>query len=527
MRFRRGNRRKVDPASTRSVERLFVPRVGVPHHARSGVGGQHPLEPLGGSGGAVGHDDHPGVNGVADTDSAAVMDAHPGRSRGHVQERVQDRPVGDRVGAVPHRLGLPVRGCDRSRVEVIAADHHRGAYAARVHELVDRQPCTSAVAVAEPADPRRKTLERNPSGRELEPATKKHVVRERAPRAPRRSPRCQQRPPRALPTGTDRLRDRRAAGYRPGRSPGMRRRPLRRLHGPPLAGCCHSRKRSTLLGRARAAPRREPRSTIAHASDTRRGRSHEARQPRRRRGLRGCTRAADHGRPSGRSRDRSSHPAARAPARAPRRSRAARSTARGGLRRPHAERGRRRRANPSPGAGNASRDGVRSATDRPRCTGSPHPPWSRREVVLHPFPPVRPSGSSARRDRCFRSASRRRPRTSGTSPAGSPACRCRSSSRRSSARTWSSPRLPNAETRPTSPTAGRSASWRSGHAAPTPRFGTRQQASRSGRAASRRRRAEGGSSRSPSARRGFAQPSRCRRRPRASRDARLPRGRGC
>jgi hypothetical protein len=45
----------------------------VAHHAHSGIGGEHALEPAGGRGRAVGHDDLPGVLGKSDAHAAAVM----------------------------------------------------------------------------------------------------------------------------------------------------------------------------------------------------------------------------------------------------------------------------------------------------------------------------------------------------------------------------------------------------------------------------------------------------------------------
>ncbi len=125
--------------------------------------------------GAVGDDDHAGVDRVADPDAAAVVDADPGRARGDVQQRVQDRPVGDRVGAVAHRLGLAVRRGDRAGVEVVAADHDRRRDLAAPDELVDREARLGPVAVAEPADPRGQPLERDPLGCELEPALEQLV----------------------------------------------------------------------------------------------------------------------------------------------------------------------------------------------------------------------------------------------------------------------------------------------------------------------------------------------------------------
>ena len=109
---------------------------------------------------AVGDDDHPGMNRVADADAAAVMHRHPGGAGGGVQQRVQNRPVGDGVAAVAHAFGLAVRRGDRSGVEMIAADHDRRRDRALAHQLVDAQAEARAIAVAEPEDARRQSLER-------------------------------------------------------------------------------------------------------------------------------------------------------------------------------------------------------------------------------------------------------------------------------------------------------------------------------------------------------------------------------
>ena len=49
----------------------------------------------------------------------------PSRARRRVEQRVEDRPVGDRVGAVFHAFGLAVRRRHRAGVEVVAADDDR------------------------------------------------------------------------------------------------------------------------------------------------------------------------------------------------------------------------------------------------------------------------------------------------------------------------------------------------------------------------------------------------------------------
>ncbi len=138
---------------------LLVAGVHVPDHAHPRVVGEHPLQLLPGQRGAVGHAHLAGVDGPADADPAAVVDAHPGRAGSRVDQRVQQRPVGDRVGAVGHPLGLPVGRGHRPAVEVVAAEHDRGLHVAPGDQLVEPDPGQVPLAVAEPADPRRQTLE--------------------------------------------------------------------------------------------------------------------------------------------------------------------------------------------------------------------------------------------------------------------------------------------------------------------------------------------------------------------------------
>ena len=122
--------------------------------------------------------DHAGVDRVADPDAAAVMHAHPRRTRCDIEQGVQDRPVGDRIGAVAHRLGLAVRRGDGARIEVVAPDHDGRFDLARAHELVDREPRARTITVPEPADAGRQSLERDALGCQLEPPLQQRVVRE-------------------------------------------------------------------------------------------------------------------------------------------------------------------------------------------------------------------------------------------------------------------------------------------------------------------------------------------------------------
>src|SRR5207244_4720353 len=74
-------------------------------------------------------------------------------------ERIEDGPICNRVGAVLHPFRLAVGRRDRAGVEMVAADHDRSLELALADHVVEAQPHQSALAIAEPADACRQTLE--------------------------------------------------------------------------------------------------------------------------------------------------------------------------------------------------------------------------------------------------------------------------------------------------------------------------------------------------------------------------------
>src|SRR6516225_2874447 len=87
------------------------------------------------------------------------MNGDPRCAARSIDERVQQRPVGDRVGAVFHRFSFAVRGSNRTTIQMIAPDYDGRLQLAPGHQLVQRQPEFVALAVAEPADTRWQSLE--------------------------------------------------------------------------------------------------------------------------------------------------------------------------------------------------------------------------------------------------------------------------------------------------------------------------------------------------------------------------------
>src|SRR5262249_58500333 len=126
-------------ALLRTSHSTIIPRVNMTQHTHARVAGQHHLQPPFGVCAAVGHYHHAGVQAVADPDAAAVVYAHPpGPARG-IDERIEHRPVGDGIRAVPHAFGLAVGRGYRAGVEVVAADHDRRLEFAAPHHLVEAQ----------------------------------------------------------------------------------------------------------------------------------------------------------------------------------------------------------------------------------------------------------------------------------------------------------------------------------------------------------------------------------------------------
>ena len=166
------------PRSPATCDRSLVAGVGVAHDAGARVGGQHALELLRGQRGAVGDAHHSGVDRAPDAHAASVMDGDPGGARGGVDQRVEQRPVGDRVRAVGHRLGLAIGGGHRAGVQVVAPDHDRRRQLARGHHLVEAQAQPRALAVPEPADARRQPLEGDALAGRGDPARERLVLGE-------------------------------------------------------------------------------------------------------------------------------------------------------------------------------------------------------------------------------------------------------------------------------------------------------------------------------------------------------------
>src|SRR5205814_8922015 len=90
----------------------------------------------------------------------------------------QERPVRHGVAYVAHVLRLGERRGDRTRVEVISADADRRFERAFCDEVIGPLAKRGALAIAEPADPRRESLEGHPISCKPDPPRERAVLRE-------------------------------------------------------------------------------------------------------------------------------------------------------------------------------------------------------------------------------------------------------------------------------------------------------------------------------------------------------------
>jgi hypothetical protein len=104
------------PKALGLLDRRVVTRVGMPQNADTRIAVQYALQPCLGLLPTVSDDGDAGADAVA----AQTVDCNQICARRRIQQRIKDRPVRDRVGAILHVFRLPMWQRCRSRIEVIA-----------------------------------------------------------------------------------------------------------------------------------------------------------------------------------------------------------------------------------------------------------------------------------------------------------------------------------------------------------------------------------------------------------------------
>src|SRR5262249_12287744 len=99
-----------------------VAGIGVAKDASTRVARENTLKTAFGIVRAVSDDDHTGMLGKADADTATVVNRYPRCTGSSVYERVEQRPIGDCIATVEHAFRFAIRRCDGAGIEMIPAD---------------------------------------------------------------------------------------------------------------------------------------------------------------------------------------------------------------------------------------------------------------------------------------------------------------------------------------------------------------------------------------------------------------------
>ena len=110
------------------------------------------------------------------------MNRNPGGAGGGIDESVQQRPIGNGIATVEHCFGLAKGRRNRTGIQVIATDDDGGFDFAVPHQFIHGDAKLGALAITEPADAGRQSLEMNALFRQLHPARQDCIFREKLER---------------------------------------------------------------------------------------------------------------------------------------------------------------------------------------------------------------------------------------------------------------------------------------------------------------------------------------------------------
>src|ERR1051326_9060056 len=103
------------------------------------------------------------------------MDRYPTGAAGGVEQSVEQRPVSHGVTAIFHALGFAIRRGDRAAVQMVTPDHDWRLDFAFLDQIIHGQAELRALAMTQPADARRQSLELDSLARQIDPAVEDAV----------------------------------------------------------------------------------------------------------------------------------------------------------------------------------------------------------------------------------------------------------------------------------------------------------------------------------------------------------------
>ena len=96
---------QIQTMNTCAGDGVIIAGIGMAHHPCRRIVPKHALDTSRSGWRAIGDDDHAGMLAEPDPDAAAVMERHPGGAARAVQQRIEQRPVGNRVAPMSARRG--------------------------------------------------------------------------------------------------------------------------------------------------------------------------------------------------------------------------------------------------------------------------------------------------------------------------------------------------------------------------------------------------------------------------------------
>ena len=158
----------------------IISGIDMPQDTDTRVAGEHALEAARAGGRSISNRNLSCVQRVADSNAATVVYGDPACPSGGIEERIQDWPIGNGVAAIRHGLRFAIWRCDRSTIEMIAADDDGSFQPAVRNHAVHFESEARAFAVTEPANARGETLKLDALPRQCDPARDIRIIGEQS-----------------------------------------------------------------------------------------------------------------------------------------------------------------------------------------------------------------------------------------------------------------------------------------------------------------------------------------------------------
>ena len=107
-----------------------------------------------------------------------MMEADPSRTPCSCGKRVEQRPIGDRIGSILHCLRLAIGTGDRAAIQMVSTNDNGGTQFPVPHHLIKRQSRHMALTQSKPANTGRESLKGDSFSGEVKPAMQRAMMGE-------------------------------------------------------------------------------------------------------------------------------------------------------------------------------------------------------------------------------------------------------------------------------------------------------------------------------------------------------------